>query len=106
MSHKARWTGPTLLVKDPAYRHVNEDGTLKRGDEFEIADGVILGGEDVNYEIIGGPEFEALSKKAQDLDVKGRSKLKTRKQLADAVAAAEAEAAEEKAAPDDDTQEA
>lgn len=102
MSHKATWTGPRLAVKDPAFRAVNEDGTLNRGDEFEIPDGIILAGEDVNYEITGGPEHDALTKEAQDLDIKGRSKLKTRKQLAEAVAAARAEAAEEKAAPDTD----
>lgn len=93
-NHKAVWTGPASRIPDLNYLEVDA------GTEFEIPADVELGGEDTNYEIVGGAEHEALTKKAKTLDVKGRSKAKTRKQLADAIAAheAEAEAAEEEKA--------
>lgn len=99
--HKVRWTGASHRIPDLAK-------TVQRGEEFEVDDTVTLGGEGVNFDIIGGSEFDRLVSEAKDLKVSGYTKLTTRLDLERAVDAkkAELEAKEaEKAASDESEKE-
>lgn len=93
--HKAQWIGPDKRVPD-----LGE--TFSAGDSFEFDDSITLAGEDTDYRITGGPEHSKLTKKAKDQSISGHTKM-SRKELAEAL---EAKAAEEKAADNDDDQEA
>lgn len=85
-AHKATWIGPDAVLRldgQPPQR-------MSRGDEFEIPAGTTVGGEDVQYRITGGPEHTKLSDRAKEASIKGYTKM-SRRELADALAAHEAD---------------
>jgi len=95
--HQAVWLAPDSRI------FFDEVLEVDQGDKFEFDVDVLLGGEGSNYNIIGGPAFDAALTDAKALGVKGHTKMTTRLELQTAVdelnaaaavkAAAEAEAA-------------
>lgn len=97
---KAIWKGSDRFIPDLRIK-------VTAGTEFEIPDDVVLGGEGVVFDIVGGASFDKLVAEAKDLKVSGHTKLSTRLDLERAVAdhkAEEASKAEAETAKADDTE--
>lgn len=92
--HEAVWTGPeTVIPREPAVTTPDDSRRVNPGDKLTIDPDTVLGGEDVNYRITGGPEHARLTAKAKDQGVSGYTKM-SRLELANAIEEAEPEVEE------------
>ena len=77
--HQAVWIGPAKRIM------FDEVLEVDAGDEFEFDTDLTLGGEGSDYNITGGPAFDAVLTDAKALGVKGHTKMTTRLELQTAV---------------------